>query len=158
MHATLRDRLATLLDYAVPVRGWQPVSPCASGTVSACFEAPDSYEHLAPVTWFGTARLLVLCGTAQAVLMLLALVWDLAIVATARWYRSSRAERDEDAEEAHTQYITLDCLDVALSGLCVSLGFEISDSVVDPLNTDSPPTTATIGGALLPFFDFGNRS
>ena len=115
VHATLRDRLATLLDYAVPVRGWQPVSPCASGTVSACFEAPDSYEHLAPVTWFGTARLLVLCGTAQAVLMLLALAWDLAIVATARWYRSNRAERDEDAEEAHTQYITLDCLDVALS-------------------------------------------
>ena len=66
VHATLRDRLATLLVYAVPVRGWQPVSPCASGTVSACFEAPDSYEHLAPVTWFGTARLLVLCGTARS--------------------------------------------------------------------------------------------
>jgi hypothetical protein len=109
--SSLRD----FLELAIPSDGWHTIAECSERRLfeMTCYNSPDTYAHLAPVTWFGTARLLVICATVQVFLMLVALACDLiGSVAV-------RCRQDADPEHVQTGYtplhVFLDSVDVGLS-------------------------------------------
>jgi hypothetical protein len=113
--STMNTLLGDFLELAVPSDGWHAVAECSatSDVHQPCYTSPGTYEHLSPVTWFGTARLLVVCASVQVLIMLVALAWDLL------GSLASRCGQDTDRNDAETGYtplhVFLDCIDVGLS-------------------------------------------
>lgn len=104
--------LEQFLEDVIPSSSFGKPIPECSQTPRAdatCYDKPAGYEHLAPVTWFGTLRLLVLALTVQAILMLLALGWDAAV-------SISLLGRKRRVDSRYTSLdIFVDCSDVGLS-------------------------------------------
>ena len=108
--------LSDFLELTVPSKGWTPNEACNDKTYVnvPCYDTPEAYEHLAPVTWFGTARLLVLCATLQFSLVLLALAWDVWASIAVRC--GKEVYRVSDVDTGYTSLeLFFDCLDVGLS-------------------------------------------
>ena len=104
--------LGQFLEAVIPGDFYKPIQECSqvSSIDTPCYDQPSGYEHLAPITWFGTLRLLVLGFTIQAVLMLLALGWD----ATASMLLLGKKRRAADMRYTPLD-VVLDFLDVGLS-------------------------------------------
>jgi len=116
MDNTLAGWLGAFLEWTVPSAGWPDVAECSTVSSSAmpCYEPPSGAEHLAPVTWFGTGRLLLICATVQVALFVLALVWDLAAFVAMKCSGKRKRRTDSDFVVTPTQ-IFFDCIDVGLS-------------------------------------------
>lgn len=75
-----------------------------------CYDLQSPYMFLGPVTWYGTARLLVLVVSVQIILMMLALLWDLAAALYARYVPKKKTEDKYTVLEMY-----MDVIDFVLS-------------------------------------------
>ena len=117
MDGSLRGWLGAFLEQTLPSTGWQNIAECSTASSSAavlCYDRPAGFEHLSPVTWFGTARLMLMCASVQVALVLLALVWDLGASFTAQCGKREKRSNAKDVITTPAQ-IVFDCLDVGLS-------------------------------------------
>lgn len=75
---------------------------------ASCYTEPGLINHLSKNSWLGTLRLLVLCAVVQAVLTVLAVVWD--VMRTATRFRASDLF---DSDEKYTwRMVALDCIQI----------------------------------------------